>query len=224
MKTKINVMLVEDHAGYREVIERALKKSESIELISQFGTAEIALRSLQDMTTRKVPDLILLDLNLPGMSGLEALPFFRQSLPDTAIIILTQSDREADIMEAITGGAKGYLLKSSTAGAIRDGIQTVMDGGASLDPTVASFILKTLSNQLKKAPLEKELSRREMEVLTLLGEGLVKKEIASELGISVTTVADHVRHIYEKLEVQNAPAALHRAHRLGLFNSDGHAD
>ena len=224
MKAKIKVMLVEDHAGYREVIERALKKSESIELISQFGTAEIALRSLQDMSTRKVPDLILLDLNLPGMSGLEALPFFRQSLPDTAIIILTQSDREADIMEAITGGAGGGGGGWGGAGAIRDGIQTVMDGGASLDPAVASFILKTLSNQLKKAPLEKELSRREMEVLTLLGEGLVKKEIASELGISVTTVADHVRHIYEKLEVQNAPAALHRAHRLGLFNSDGHAD
>jgi DNA-binding NarL/FixJ family response regulator len=220
MKAKIKVMLVEDHAGYREVITRALKKEEKIELISLFGTAEIALRSLQDMTTRKVPDLILLDLNLPGMSGLEALPFIRQTMPDAKIIILTQSDKEADIMTAISQGANGYLLKSSTANAIREAIQTVMNGGASLDPTVANFILNTISDQPQKIPLEKELSKREMEVLSLLGEGLVKKEIASNLGISVTTVADHVRHIYEKLEVPNAPAAINRAHHLGLFRPD----
>ena len=219
MKQKIKVMLVEDHPGYREVISRALKNEEEIELISQFGTAEIALRSLQDMSTRKVPDLILLDLNLPGLSGLEALPFFKQSIPDTEIIILTQSDKEADILNAISLGAKGYLLKSSTANQIRDGIKTVVNGGATLDPSVANFILNTMSDRPQKATLEKNLSDREMQVLELLGEGLVKKEIASKLGISITTVADHVRHIYEKLEVQNAPAAVNRAHRLGLFPS-----
>ena len=213
-------MLVEDHPGYREVITRALKNEERIELISQFGTAEIALRSLQDRSTRKVPDLILLDLNLPGLSGLEALPYFKQSIPDTKIIILTQSDKEADILNAISLGAKGYLLKSSTANQIREGIKTVINGGASLDPAVANFILKTMSDRPRKVPLEKELSEREMEVLSRLGEGLVKKEIASVLGISITTVADHVTHIYEKLEVRNAPSAINKAHRLGLFPSE----
>lgn len=217
MKTKIKVMLVEDHPGYREVITRALKNEKQIELISQFGTAEIALRSLQDMTTRKVPDLILLDLNLPGLSGIEALPFFKQTIPDAKIIILTQSDKESDILNAISQGAKGYLLKSSTANHIRESIKTVIAGGASLDPGVATFILNTMSGRPQKVTLEKDLSEREMEVLELLGEGLVKKEIASELNISVTTVADHVRHIYEKLEVQNAPSAVNKAHRLGLF-------
>lgn len=217
MKRKIKVMLVEDHAGYREVIARALKKEPDMELISEFGTAEIALRSLQDMSTRNVPDLILLDLNLPGMSGLEAMPFFRQSIPDTEIIVLTQSDREADILSAISQGAKGYLLKASTAKQIKESIKTVMNGGASLDPGVASFILDTMTGRSKKVTLEKELSEREMEVLSRLGEGLVKKEIASALGISITTVADHVRHIYQKLGVQNAPGAVHRAHHLGLF-------
>jgi two-component system nitrate/nitrite response regulator NarL len=217
MKNKIRVMLVEDHPGYREVITRALKNEKLIELISQFGTAEIALRSLQDRSTRKVPDLILLDLNLPGLSGLEALPYFKQSIPDTKIIILTQSDKDADILNAISLGAKGYLLKSSTANQIRDGIKTVINGGASLDPAVANLILNTISERPRKVPLEKKLSEREMEVLSRLGEGLVKKEIASVLGISITTVADHVRHIYEKLEVQNAPSAVNKAHRLGLF-------
>jgi two-component system, NarL family, nitrate/nitrite response regulator NarL len=220
MKTKIKVMLVEDHPGYREVITRALKSEEQIELISQFGTAEIALRSLQDMSTRMVPDLILLDLNLPGLSGLEALPFFKQSIPDTKIIILTQSDKESDILDAISLGAKGYLLKSSTANHIRESIKTVMDGGASLDPGVATFILNTMSARPRKETLEKDLSEREMQVLKLLGEGLVKKEIASELGISVTTVADHVRHIYEKLEVPNAPAAINKAYRSGILPLD----
>jgi DNA-binding NarL/FixJ family response regulator len=217
MKRKIKVMLVEDHAGYREVIDRALKGEEQIELISQFGTAEIALRSLQDRSTRTVPDLILLDLNLPGLSGIEALPYFKQSIPGTEVIILTQSDKEADILSAISLGARGYLLKSSTANQIREGIKTVMNGGATLDPGVASFILNTMSGRPRKATLEKELSEREMEVLVLLGEGLVKKEIADQLGISITTVADHVRHIYEKLEVQNAPSAINKAYRLGLF-------
>jgi two-component system nitrate/nitrite response regulator NarL len=217
MKNKIRVMLVEDHPGYREVITRALKNEKLIELISQFGTAEIALRSLQDRSTRKVPDLILLDLNLPGLSGLEALPYFKQSIPDTKIIILTQSDKDADILNAISLGAKGYLLKSSTANQIRDGIKTVINGGASLDPAVANLILNTISERPRKVPLEKELSEREMEVLSRLGEGLVKKEIASVLGISITTVADHVAHIYEKLEVRNAPSAVNKAHRLGIF-------
>ena len=86
---------------------------------------------------------------------------------------------------------------------------------------MAGFILKTLNGRPKKPTLEKKLSERELEVLTLLGEGLVKKKVAAELGISITTVADHVRHIYEKLEVKNAPAAVNRAHRLGLFPSEG---
>ncbi|VGO13153.1 Oxygen regulatory protein NreC [Pontiella desulfatans] len=220
MKRKIKVMLVEDHAGYREVITRALKNQDAMELISQFGTAEIALRSLQDMSTRNEPDIILLDLNLPGISGLEAQPFFAATLPDTQIIILTQSDKKAEILQAIQQGAKGYLLKSSTAKQIREGIETVMEGGASLDPGIARFILGTMGGPKPKASLEKNLSVRELQVLELLADGLVKKEIASTLKVSVTTVADHVRHIYEKLEVQNAPAAVHRAHRLGLFHRD----
>jgi DNA-binding NarL/FixJ family response regulator len=111
-------------------------------------------------------------------------------------------------------------LKSTTANHIRESNKTVMAGGASLDPGVATFILNTMSGRPRKATLEKELSEREMQVLSLLGEGLVKKEIASKLGISITTVADHVRHIYEKLEVQNAPAAIHKAHHLGIFSSE----
>lgn len=211
-------MLVEDNPEYRRVIDIAVKREPSMELVSQVGTAERALRSFQDMSTRIVPDLILLDLNLPGMSGLEALPHFAKAVPDTPVIVLTQSDREEDVLQAIARGAKGYLLKSATIQQIKDSIQTVIDGGSSLDPSVARFILKAMKTRLPKSEQEGLLSEREYETLTLLGEGLVKKEIATKLNISVFTVATHIRHIYEKLDVQNAPAAIHKAHRLGLFS------
>jgi DNA-binding NarL/FixJ family response regulator len=217
MKSKIKVMLVEDNPEYREVISLALEDEADIELTSQFGTSEIALRSLQDMSTRKVPDLVLLDLRLPGMDGLDSLPYFRTTLPDARIMILTQSDDEADVLRAISRGASGYLLKSSTLDQITEGIRSIMEGGASLDSGVARFILDTLKTQLPKGEIENGLTPREIEILTLLGDGLVKKEIADQLSISYTTVDTHVTHIYEKLEVRNAPSAVHRGHRLGLF-------
>lgn len=213
-------MLVEDNPEYRRVIDIAIKREPTMELVSQVGTAERALRSFQDMSTRIVPDIILLDLNLPGMSGLDALPHFTQAVPDSPIIVLTQSDNENDVLQAISLGAKGYLLKSATIQQIKDGIQTVMDGGSTLDPAVSRFILDTLKTLKTKLPKGEQgglLSDRELETLMLLGDGLQKKEIADQLGISAFTVATHIRHIYEKLEVQNAPAAIHRAHRLGLF-------
>ena len=217
MKDKIRVMLVEDNREFRDVIEFALEKDPDIELESQFGTAEFALRSLQSLSTRKVPDLVLLDLCLPGMSGLEALPYFRQSIPDSKIIILTQSDSEADIMEAISKGAAGYLLKKSTVQMVKEGILVVMNGGGSLDPGVAKLIMEKMASTPAPKPLAKPLSDRELEILTLQSQGLLKKEICAKLKISRNTVDTHVRHIYEKLEVQNAPAAVGKAFRSGLL-------
>lgn len=218
MNRKIRIMLVEDHPGYREVITRMLKSQSDIELISQFGTAEIALRTLQDTSKQNVPDLILLDLNLPGISGLEALPLFIKHAPAAKIIVLTQSDRKEDVFTAISQGVSGYLLKSATAQQIKEGIYTVMKGGASLDPGMAKHILDAMKTRTRGIGPDKVLTERELEVLSLLGEGLVKKEIADQLNITVSTVVDHVRHIYERLNVQNAPSAVHKAHRLGLFS------
>ena len=216
MNQSITVMLVEDNREYREVIQLALKRDQNIELISEFGTAEIALRNLGGSSTR-LPDIILLDLRLPGMSGLDALEQFNESAPDSKVILLTQSDNEADVLRAISLGAAGYLLKSSTASQIKEGIRVVMNGGASLDPGVAKFLMASLQSNFPKSEIEQVLTDREMEILTLLGEGLVKKEIAEQLGISYPTVDTHVSPIYAKLNVHNAPSAINVAHRLGLF-------
>lgn len=220
MSKTMRIMLVEDHPEYREVIELAIKKESDMELTGKFGAAEVALRSLQDRDQRIVPDIVLLDLNLPTMSGLEALPYFTQYIPDAKVIILTQSDKEADVVTAIQQGASGYLLKSSTIQQIKQGIRDVMDGDSPLDAGVATHIMKALKTKPPKEKPERELSPRELEILTLLGEGLVKKEIGDKLDITYGTVATHVRNIYEKLNVINAPAAITKAYKSGIFGSD----
>ena len=220
MPTIIRTMLVEDNRDYRSVIEHALEVEPDIELVSQFSTPEIALRSLEDHKTRQVADLILLDLRLPGMDGLEALPWFLKALPDAKVIILTQSDAEADVLQAIKLGAAGYLLKSTRADQLIDGIRNVMSGGASLEAGVARLIIETLQTKLPDNKPEQLLSKRELEILTLLAEGLAKKEICNQLKISYSTVDTHVAHIYNKLNASNAPAAISKAYRKGILKTD----
>ena len=210
-------MLVEDNPEYRKVIALALKKAGDMELVGEFGTAEIALRSLQTANDLEAPQLILLDLRLPGMNGLEALPLFKKQLPEIQIVILTQSDMESDVMKAISLGAAGYLLKSSSAQQIIAGIRSTLEGGAALDSGVTRQIMDSLRMKLPDEDPEGILSQREVEILFLLSEGLVKKEIAEKLKIHYKTVDSHVAHIYQKLEVSNAPSAISAGYRRGIL-------
>lgn len=217
MNRKIRVMMVEDHPEYREIVELALGRELDMELTSQFGTSERALRSLRDRKGHDEPDIILLDLHLPGVGGLDSIPHFSTEIPDAKIIILTQSNREDDVLKAIMLGASGYLLKSSTVKQLTEGIRNVMTGGASLDAKLANIVLKTLKSKLRPNEIENLLTKRELEVLTMLAEGHVKKEIADRLQIGFTTVVSHVTHIYEKLNAPNAPAAIAKAFQLGIL-------
>ena len=211
------VMLVEDHPSYRRVIERALSSCAAIELTSMFGAAEIALRNLENPAVTDVPDIILLDLNLPGISGLDSIESFLKAAPSAKIIVLTQSDDESDVQTAIRRGAQGYLLKSSTVVEIIEGIEIVSHGGAMIDKEVASHVLKIIRDKPEQIEPQIVLSSREREILDLLSQGFVKKQIAEELNISYGTVATYTRRIYEKFDVQNAPAAVDIAHRKGLL-------
>jgi DNA-binding NarL/FixJ family response regulator len=220
MKNKIKIMLVEDHPEYRETLAFVLGKKEDMELVSQFGNAELALRSLEGRTRDPLPDIVLLDLNLPGLSGLEAMPGLMKGAPEAKIIVLSQSDRESDILRAVQQGASGYLLKSATMDEITQGIRSVNNGGATLESGLARFILQTLQPKLQKPAGETPLSPRELEVLSLIGEGLSQKQISRELQISAYTVTDHLKHIYEKLNVVNAPQAISKAYKTGILPSD----
>jgi len=216
MPQPTQVSVIEDNPEYRGIVTLAIESAPDLVLHSQFGTAEIALRTFAQEGAVK-PDLILLDIRLPGIDGLEAIADFRERLPETKIIVLTQSDQEKDVLKAISRGASGYLLKSATLEELIDGIRVVVAGGATLDAGVAKFILTTLQTSLPGKQEVGPLSAREMEVLTLLAQGLVKKEIAKKLEIGYSTVDTHVSRIYDKLNVSNAPSAVDKAHRLNLF-------
>jgi len=216
----IKIMLVEDNPRYREVVALSLQGVPDLHLSSQFGTAEIALRTLRSLPPADRPQVVLLDLRLPSMDGLVALPQFLSVVPEGKVIILTQSDEESDVLRAISLGASGYLLKTCTADQIIESIRSVWSGGAPLDPSVARYILKQAKLSLPKAGAEALLTQRQLEILTLLGEGLVKKEIATRLGIGYATVDEHIANIYLRLRVHNAAAAVNRAHGLGLLKSE----
>ncbi|MDG1240958.1 MAG: response regulator transcription factor [Opitutae bacterium] len=132
--------------------------------------------------------------------------------------MLSQSNKEKDVYEAILNGADGYLLKPSTVHQIKDGIRSVIKGGSPLDADVASYILKTIKTTRAKDPSTNSLSKRELETLALVAEGLSKKEIAEQLGIRPTTVVTHVGHIYQKLNAANAPSAVAEAYKTGLLS------
>jgi DNA-binding NarL/FixJ family response regulator len=131
--------------------------------------------------------------------------------------VLSQSEDKSDVIKAISMGASGYLLKNASLNTIIDGIRTVMAGGASLDAKVAKYILNNVQKQRPDSANAARLTKREMQVLELISEGQVKKQISHSLGISPPTVATHVRHIYEKLGVSNAPSAISKAYRTGLL-------
>ncbi len=218
---KVKILLVEDSPAYQDVVAFGLSDEPDIEITGRFTTADAALRSLKALSGPELPDLILLDLNMPGISGLAAIPQFKAYTPETEIIVLTESEKESDILTAIQSGAVGYLLKESSLDQIIQGIRTVMDGGASLDPVMARYILDRhkLDKGLTKG--QSILSRREMEILTLMADGLAQKQIADELNISPKTVDFHVGHIYKKLNAKNAPAAVAKAYKSGIFPSEG---
>ncbi len=218
MNEPVKILLVEDSPDYRKAVGMAFDGSESFRLVQATGTAERALDLLGRVQPGERPDVVLLDLNLPGMSGLDAVPRLLAAAPAVKILVLTQSDKEGDVLQAIASGASGYLLKSSGIKQIKEAIAMVMEGGAPLDAGVAQHILKSLrSKPAADAIDESQMTSRELEILNLLAEGLVKKEIAVRLGISTFTVQAHVRNIYTKLQVPNAPAAVSQGYRKGLL-------
>ncbi len=210
----LSVWLIEDHQNYRDIVAAALRARSEIKTLLDFKNAESALKRLKRMPS-SMPDVILLDLGLPGISGLEAIPLFKQYLPETDIIVLTAFDNKPKVFEAIAAGVSGYLLKSSTPNEITKAVMEVRNGGSPLTPQIARHVITAFSATRTKK-LATDLTPREKEILAYLADGLAKKQVADKLNISPHTVDYHVRKIYGKLHVNNLSGAITKAVKDGL--------
>jgi DNA-binding NarL/FixJ family response regulator len=204
----IHVLLIEDHNLFRKTMADVINRSDHMICEYNYSTCEEALEDIS--RNDLAPDVVLLDINLPGMSGVEGLPHIKKICPNAKIIMLTVHGDDDHIFKAICAGASGYLLKKLSSEKIIDSINEVIKGGAPMN----SHIAKKVLDMFKKLTIPSEnynLTEREKEILKHLVDGLGKKEIAALLIISYHTVDMHIRHIYEKLEVHNRSGAVAKA-------------
>lgn len=214
--------IVEDDRRYRVSLERLVASAEDLRLAGSYGSAEDALRAATGQGAAKPWDLVLMDLELPGMSGLQATRRLKEWWPQVQVVVLTVFEEPGTVLEAICSGADGYLSKSAAGEEILDQARVVLAGGGSLTPGVARTLLELVRNPLPRprgaasAPGRMDLTDREQEVLRALVQGLAYKQIASNLGIAIDTVRSHVKHIYRKLQVHGVAEAVGRAIREKL--------
>jgi DNA-binding NarL/FixJ family response regulator len=211
----LTVWLVEDNRAFRETLSRLLSRSPGIECQHAIGNAERALRLVDE---ESAPDLILLDINLPGLDGIEAVRRFKKIAPKTLVLMLTVFDDNERVFEAICAGANGYLHKTASIDQIVSALREAHAGGAPMSPAIARKVLEMFGRirGTTAAPEHAPLTTREHEVVRALAEGHSMSEISAQLDISYHTVDSHLRHIYAKLHVRSATAAVARAVREGL--------
>jgi DNA-binding NarL/FixJ family response regulator len=207
----LRVVIADDHAFYRAGLSRMLRAC-GVDVVAEAHNGEAAIRLVEDTA----PDVVVMDLNMPGMSGIEATRRLAQGSPVTKVLVLTVSSDEQDVTEAILAGASGYVLKDGPVEEVVAGIEAVSAGHSLISPRVATFMLTHLrESTASETPTlaGARLSNRELEVLGLLAEGRANHEIADQLVISQSTVRNHISSILLKLQVENRVQAAVRAVR-----------
>lgn len=208
-----SVWLVEDNHIFRNTVARVLSGVEGIECSQHFSNAEDALDA---MVGGAVPDVVLLDVQLPGLDGIEAVQKIKSLSPCTRVVILTAFNDHDKVFKAICVGASGYLLKTSPVEKIVESIHEVLAGGAPMTPQVANSVLQMFS-RMARPKQDYGLTAREQQILELMVDGLIKKEIADKLTLSYHTVDTHLRNIYTKLHVHSCTGAVAKALKERLF-------
>lgn len=209
------VWLVEDNASYRESIGLIIDQSERFICTEQFSAWEKPGKKLQK-TTGSPPHIILSDIGLPGMSGIEGAALVREKAPGIPVIMLTVHDEDEKVFDAICAGAVGYLLKSATELEIIEAMEQALNGGSPMNAGIARKVLDMFT-RLNTPAKQYDLTAREKEILILITDGHTKKAISLKLNISFHTVDTHIRHIYEKLEVNCRSDAVAKAIRERLI-------
>lgn len=208
---KIRVLVVDDHALFRAGLISLLAQMPEFEVVGEAGDGQQAL----EVVPRAKPDVILLDVNMPRMNGVETVKALKDH-PDIHIIMLTISKHDEDLFGAIEAGADGYLLKNAEPGELQRAITLVAEGKSVLSPEVTGRVMKAVGGLRGILP-EIGLSRREMDVLDCLAHGMTSAQIASGLFITENTVKTHVRHILKKLDAANRAEAVSKAIQLGII-------
>ena len=198
------IALVEDSAPLRRNLERMLRRAPGVRCVCACGSAEEALEQIPNCK----PDVVLMDINLPGASGIECTARLKQQLPAMQVIMLTVYEDTPSIFNALKAGACGYLLKRSSPAEILEALTAVQTGGAPMTSEIARKIVMTFQTPAPISGDAATLSVREQEILKLLSQGKVSKEIADALSISYHTVRVHTKHIYEKLHVRSRSEAV----------------
>ena len=200
----LTVSIVEDNDQLRETLGRALNRAEGFRCLCQYANAEDALKGLP----KEPPNVVLMDINLPGMNGVECVRQLKQLLPDIQIVMLTVYEDTDNIFNALKAGATGYLLKRTTQAELLEAIREVHRGGSPMTTHIARKVVQALQRVSPTTGPAENLSPREQEVLDCLAKGFLYKEIGEKLGISYETVHTYIRRIYEKLQVRTRTEAV----------------
>ncbi len=214
----IRVLVVDDHALFRRGLQMVLEQEEDIEVVGEAGDGAEAVERASDT----VPDIILMDVRMPKRGGIDACTAIKDAVPSAKIIMLTISDEEADLYDAIKAGASGYLLKEISIEEVAAAIRAVNEGQSLISPSMASKLLTEFASMIKRTDDRQQvptprLTDREMEVLKLVAKGLNNRDIAKQLFISENTVKNHIRNILEKLQLHSRMEAVVYAVREKLL-------
>jgi DNA-binding NarL/FixJ family response regulator len=208
----IKVLIVDDHNLVREGLKAVFDQGDEVQVVGEAGSGDEAL----ELVDKLKPDVVLMDISMPGMNGIQATKLIREKQPDAKIVMLTMLDQEGYVYEAVKAGATGYMLKNTSSDDLVHAIQTVFEGKALLHPDATAQLLKEFVSLAGNKAKDYGLSNREMEVLQLLSQGNTNKEIAKALWISEQTVKTHVAHIFDKLGTSDRTATVATALRNGL--------
>ena len=205
----ISISIVEDNDKLRGTLAKLIGRTEGFRFVSDYGSAEDALAGLPKMK----PDVVLMDINLPGMNGVECVRKLKQILPQTQVMMLTVYEDTQNIFNALAAGANGYMLKRTPTKELIEAIREVYRGGSPMTTHIARLVVQSFQKPVATAPAGgggelSDLSDREQQVLDLLAQGLIYKEIAEKLNIGYETVHTYIRRIYEKLQVRTRTEAV----------------
>ena len=212
-ETSIRILIADDHPIVRQGLATVLDREEDLKVVGQASNGAEAVSE----ATRLHPDVILMDLQMPVMDGVEAIQQIKLEHPDVGIIILTTYDTDENIFRGVEAGAKGYLLKDSAPQEVLKAIRAIHKGESLIQPSVASRLLDRFTQLSRASPTDGGLSSREVEVVQLTAQGIGNKEIAAQLLIGESTVKTHLIHIFNKLGVKGRTEAVAEATRRGII-------